>query len=576
MAACSSRATGRTGSSSWTRTATPTSSPRIRRERCSPRRRTSASWANDSTDSYPRTSGAGTSRWSTPGSPASRSTRPNVGRQTHDELRAPLLRDRAGAALTDRCARRTRPAAFGRPAVRRVRCLTVDRTQRGAAAGSGRARLSRPRSRDVRRRRRRAPDRDAHPVLQRRDAPPRPRAELPARRERSQVGGRRRTLAPRRRRRRRASASKARRQRAARARDRGVPRLAGRAPPRGRPRACLRVRPSGRGRPAADRRPRRDRRRGRDVGGRAAARRAERRAAARRAAPDPRPARRPARVDRKPLRRLTVRPRRRLRRGAPADVTAIELLAGDLALRILPERGLDIGEARFLGRTISWTSPLGELSWQGDFARSFGGGLLVTCGLRNVGVPSEGQPQHGWYTSLPARDVSTEHGVARARIVEAEVPGPTLELTREIRVDGYVRIRDTTRNLGRNPEPAPLLYHCNFVWDDVDIDSAEVLPRDDDARDGDWRTLGPPGPERVYEHVGASRAVVGVGDVRVTVRSSLPRLWQWIHPEYGVIGIEPANCSVLGRAHDRAEGRLPVLQPGEERVTTIEIDVEAR
>lgn len=255
----------------------------------------------------------------------------------------------------------------------------------------------------------------------------------------------------------------------------------------------------------------------------------------------------------------------------------IELRTDDgLQLRILPERGFDIGEASFSGERISWTSPLGEIPWQGDFARSFGGGLLVTCGLRNVGLPSEGQPQHGWYSSLPARDIAVEGAVARARVVEAEVPGPTLELEREIRVGRTIAVRDTTRNLGREPEPAPILYHCNFLWDAVEIDSDEVVPRDDHARAGDWRERGPPGPERVYEHLGASASTVTRGRVRITVRSSLPRLWQWIHPDYGVLGIEPANCSVLGRAHDRAEGRLPVLQPGEERVTTLEIALEAR
>ena len=40
------------------------------------------------------------------------------------------------------------------------------------------------------------------------------------------------------------------------------------------------------------------------------------------------------------------------------------------------------------------------------------------------------------------------------------------------------------------------------------------------------------------------------------------------------LGIEPANCSVLGRAHDRAEGRLPFLQPGEKRSTRIAITAE--
>ena len=40
-----------------------------------------------------------------------------------------------------------------------------------------------------------------------------------------------------------------------------------------------------------------------------------------------------------------------------------------------------------------------------------------------------------------------------------------------------------------------------------------------------------------------------------------------------MLGLEPANCSVLGRAADRAAGRLPVLEPGEERVTRLEVRV---
>lgn len=255
---------------------------------------------------------------------------------------------------------------------------------------------------------------------------------------------------------------------------------------------------------------------------------------------------------------------------------AIVLEGGDVRVHVLPARGFDLGTATFRGERFSWASPLGELPWQGDFARSFGGGLMTTCGLRNVGAASEGQPLHGWYSSLPARDVEVDGAVARARIVEADVPGETLELAREIRVDGSVTVTDTTRNLGRRPVAAPLLYHVNLLWDEVDVDSDEAVPRDDDAAASDWRSEGGPGPERVYEHVGASRAVVTTGNVRVTIRCDLPRLWQWIHPDYGVLGIEPANCSVLGRAHDRAEGRLPMLEPGEERTTTLTITPEAR
>jgi uncharacterized protein DUF4432 len=254
---------------------------------------------------------------------------------------------------------------------------------------------------------------------------------------------------------------------------------------------------------------------------------------------------------------------------------AVTLVSGDLEVDLLPERGLDLAAARFRGRRFSWESPLGHIPWQGDFARSFGGGLVVTCGLRNAGAASEGQPLHGWYTSLAARDVAVGADTASGRVVDAEVPGPTLVLLREISVAaGTVTIVDRVRNEGEHPEPAPILYHVNLLWDAVDIDSREVVPRDDDARAGDWQTLGPPGPERVYEHLGATRVVVEHGATRVTVRCDLPRLWQWIHPDYGVLGVEPANCSVLGRAHDRAEGRLPVLAPGEERSSTLEVAVE--
>jgi len=257
-------------------------------------------------------------------------------------------------------------------------------------------------------------------------------------------------------------------------------------------------------------------------------------------------------------------------------MSTTRLAHGELVVDVLPERGLDLGAASFGGRRFSWQSPLGHVPWQGTFARSFGGGLLVTCGLRNVGAPSEGQPQHGWYSSLAARDVEIAADSATGTIVDAEVPGPTLVLERRISVDGScVRIVDSVRNAGTRAEPAPLLYHVNLLWNQVEIDSHEVVPRDADARAGGWHAAGEPGPERVYEHVGATRAIVDGDGVRVTVRSDLPRLWQWIHPDYGVLGIEPANCSVLGRGHDRAEGRLPVLAPGEARTSTLEIAVEA-
>jgi galactose mutarotase-like enzyme len=122
---------------------------------------------------------------------------------------------------------------------------------------------------------------------------------------------------------------------------------------------------------------------------------------------------------------------------------------------------------------------------------------------------------------------------------------------------------------------APLLYHVNLGdWvEHVESDATAVVPRDEDAAPHDPTCMPDraDAPERVWEHMGATWARAGGSGIEVTVRSSLPRLWQWIEPSLGALGLEPANCSVLGRAHDRAEGRLPVLAPGETRETWLSI-----
>jgi hypothetical protein len=267
----------------------------------------------------------------------------------------------------------------------------------------------------------------------------------------------------------------------------------------------------------------------------------------------------------------------------------VHVLRG-IELRLHPRRGLDVGAAWFRGLPLAWIAPAGEggteaASWRD----AWGGGLVTTCGLDNVGAPSEGIGLHGTYTFLPARDVASERSVSEV-VVRGTVDEPRgLRVERTIRTAvgaGRVELVDATVNTSQEPLEAPLLYHVNLgwpLWDTgarVETDAGEVHPRDEDAAPHDWSAAPEPAParERVWEHVGARRAVV-VNErlgLRVTIESDLPRLWQWVDPAPGVyaLGIEPANCSVLGRAHDRAEGRLPFLQPGEERTTRIAIAAE--
>ena len=266
------------------------------------------------------------------------------------------------------------------------------------------------------------------------------------------------------------------------------------------------------------------------------------------------------------------------------------VLAG-IELRIHPSRGLDLGAAWFRGVPIAWIAAAGEGGADStDWRAAWGGGLMTTCGLDNVGAPSEGIGLHGTYTFLRASEVASERSRSQV-VVRGTIEDPRgLRVKRTIRTavgSGRVEVADRTTNVSDRSLEAPLLYHVNLgwpLWDDgtrVETDATEVRPRDEDAAPHDWSSA-PAAPvrqpERVWEHVGATRAEV-VNDrlgLRVAVESDLPRLWQWIDPAPGVyaLGLEPANCSVLGRAHDRAEGTLPFLEPRQERSTSVTVTAE--
>lgn len=291
--------------------------------------------------------------------------------------------------------------------------------------------------------------------------------------------------------------------------------------------------------------------------------------------------------------------------GKAAGCRAIDLrVEGGIDLRLLPDRGLDAGDAWYEGVPLDWRSPVGETgNVADDWMLSFGGGLVVTCGLRNVGVPSEGHGQHGDYTFQRADVAAVERSgdalIVRGSISEVAALGHDLHVARTWRTyagQGLVQLEDVVTNCGPVTEPALQLYHVNLgppLWaegSELEFDARATHPRDAEAQPfaDAWGTapaLMPGEPERVFEHEvvpsadGWSSATVRGAGLELEVRwdaATLPRMWQWVHPSYGVLGIEPANCSVLGVAHDRAEDRLPELAPGEERRTRLEIRARRR
>lgn len=299
--------------------------------------------------------------------------------------------------------------------------------------------------------------------------------------------------------------------------------------------------------------------------------------------------------------------------GPASGMRAIDVRVDDgIDLRLLPDRGLDIGGAWAHGRSLSWVSGVGErtpipaptgFEW-GD---AFGGGLMVTCGLRNVGMPSEGEGLHGTYSHLKATIDSIDrrltadggHVEVRAAVEDAAATGHHLQLQRRVRTHAgrhRIELEDLTTNLGRSGQPTPILYHFNFgypLWSGqarLELDARRTTPRDpaSEASLDSWDR--PPDvedtEERVLEHdvepvEGWCSARLANEEMRLAVTvgwraAELPRLHQWIHPAPGVyaLGIEPANCSTSGRAHDRAEGRLPILEPGQTRETSLYVEVE--
>src|SRR5438093_87800 len=80
--------------------------------------------------------------------------------------------------------------------------------------------------------------------------------------------------------------------------------------------------------------------------------------------------------------------------GPESGVEEIHVRTGaGLSYTVVPSRGLDIGLAEFGGIPLCWLSPNGEvhpafyddrgLAW----LRTAAGGLLMTCGLTQVGSP---------------------------------------------------------------------------------------------------------------------------------------------------------------------------------------------
>ncbi|MBB6672261.1 aldose 1-epimerase family protein [Cohnella nanjingensis] len=310
---------------------------------------------------------------------------------------------------------------------------------------------------------------------------------------------------------------------------------------------------------------------------------------------------------------------------AGTEIVRVRTGAG-LAFDAVPSKGLDISHTEIWGAPVSWQSPNGDVHPMyyepegAGWLRTASGGLLMTCGLTHVGSPSEDASGsyglHGRAHHTPARHVclreewigdELEWSVS-GMVEETSVFGSQLRLTREISGrlgENRILIQDRVENVGFRPAPHMMLYHFNFGFPLLGEQTVIKLPfADSEARDthaplsrcSTWETPRAGVSESVYYHHLRTEAKSSDGMAEaslhnpvfpaggtthpVTVKlrwsaDTLPILVQWRMPGAGehVLGLEPSNCKVEGRAVESERGGPLMLEPGATVSYKLELNV---
>ena len=307
--------------------------------------------------------------------------------------------------------------------------------------------------------------------------------------------------------------------------------------------------------------------------------------------------------------------------GNLRGIRAVDFATGTgFQFSVLLDRGMDIGSASHCGKSLAWHSMPGTVhpayhEPEGlGFLRTFGGGLLCTCGLTYAGAPCTDEGNdiglHGRISHIPARQVSVDAEWdgddyifwAKGSMREASVFGPNVVLTRTVHSrlgENRLFIEDRIVNEGFQPAPLMVLYHINGGFPIVDKGAELISPTttaepytDYAATIADsYATFTAPKPgveEACYRHTKApdpdgkiTLALVnrklgdGFGYYLQYKRTHLPHFTEWKMMGEGmyVVGTEPCIMPLASRAELREQGKLPFLAPGEERTIELELGV---
>lgn len=267
--------------------------------------------------------------------------------------------------------------------------------------------------------------------------------------------------------------------------------------------------------------------------------------------------------------------------GKAKGMHVIDMYNGVLHLRLSADRALDIYQADYRGKNIVFKSKNGMVNahLSSDavrFVNDFGGGLLYTCGLDNIGSPKNGFVQHGSLAYLPANHVNIETGYDKKNTYYVEVSGdinytalfgPSLVLKRKIRLyynQAEIIISDRIVNQNYQLGQYMLMYHFNFGYPFIhqgsqikinDVNQTELLNENQTLETCHYNELDSPQinkDEEVFIHTltyQKTSVLIQNQEDRLSIVFDNPRLkylTQWKSMASGdyALGIEPATCKL--------------------------------
>ena len=254
--------------------------------------------------------------------------------------------------------------------------------------------------------------------------------------------------------------------------------------------------------------------------------------------------------------------------GKERGVRAIEINTGKIRFTVLLDRCMDVAQAYYREQAVAWFSKTGitapsfyekdGLNW----LRGFYGGLITTCGLKNIGGPYGERGLHGRIANTPASKVSVfadwvgDEYIMKVsgEMRECAVFGDNLVLKRTITAKLFAEeftVEDTVVNEGFEVQDIALCYHCNFGYPLV-REGAKMINVPADIADIHGPIHGKTEECIDVEHSGdVATAGIENGEIGGYItyeRGTLPHflVWKMLGESEYVVGLEPRTSSKGG------------------------------